>query len=665
MKPGWYLRRLRGMDAAEIVGRLQDQALRARWRLRRPDIGRLARASRAWRIGTLAPVELPSVDRMPAAAKRHLLDAAEGLLRGDWMVFAHKHPQFEASPDWFVDARSGKHAPSDVFAFDVPYRDEARAGNIKYIWEPSRHHHLTLLAAAFAVTGDERFAGRVADQLHSWWSENRFPFGPHWISGIEIGLRLISWAWVRRLLSSWPQAATLFENNEIFIEQLFAHQFWLAHFPSRGSSANNHIIAEAAGQFVASCAFPLFHESAGWRAAAARTLRSEAGAQTFACGSNRELATDYHGFVLELLLAAAVQGETSGHPLGDAVWETVCRMMDVVAATLDDAGKPPRQGDADDGIGLLLDDPNYDRWQSLLSTGARLFGAPSWWPKTVEDDLRTSFLTCGPKRDRASYQRPIRRPDILPDAGQVFLRSGRGAIWCRCDHGAHGFGSIAAHAHADALSIECRAAGVEIFADPGTYCYHGDPRWRDYFRSTFAHNTLELLGRDQSVSGGPFLWTRHAKARLVSVTGLEETAPQACWTAEHTGYVELGGPVHRRSVALQRASSIVKIEDSLMGGTTVVGRLCWHLGPTIHCELEGTTALLSWPGGGTGMLSLPTQLDWTAYRGDEVLPAGWYSPSFDHKQPSVTLVGSGSIDPKTSLVTELRILASPPIGIAP
>ena len=65
-------------------------------------------------------------------------------------------------------------------------------------------------------------------------------------------------------------------------------------------------------------------------------------------------------------------------------------------------------------------------------------------------------------------------------------------IWCRCDAGPHGFLSIAAHAHADALAVEVRYNGVDVLADPGTYCYHGEPRWRSYFRSTLAHNTIEV-----------------------------------------------------------------------------------------------------------------------------------------------------------------------------
>ena len=65
-------------------------------------------------------------------------------------------------------------------------------------------------------------------------------------------------------------------------------------------------------------------------------------------------------------------------------------------------------------------------------------------------------------------------------------------IWCRCDAGPHGFLSIAAHAHADALAVEVRYDGMDVLADPGTYCYHGEPRWRSYFRSTLAHNTIEV-----------------------------------------------------------------------------------------------------------------------------------------------------------------------------
>lgn len=659
MNVAWYLRRLQRMEPSELVGRVNDQMLRSLWQIAPPDIARRAKARLAPgpRRSRLKP--LPSPAEAPRQPAERLIHGADQILAGHCRIFARDHGAMGERPDWFVDARSGKRAPADIYAFAVPYRDEAAIGNIKYIWEPSRQHHLTMLASAYYLTSDERYARRVAEHLASWWRENPFMRGPHWISGIELGVRLISWAWVRQLLQDWPGASALFEDNELFVTQLYAHQYWLSQFPSRGSSANNHLIAEAAGQFVAACVFPFFSDSARWRAQSAGTLAHEAVAQTLACGSNSELATDYHGFVLELLLAAAVQGEAAGHPLDDAVWTTMCRMSDALAAMLDDCARPPRQGDGDDGIGLLLDDHGGNRCLGLLATGARLFGDLPWWPRLPGPDLRTFVLTDG-IRARAVAARPERRPHQLDGAGQTFLVDPGAAVWLRCDHGPHGFGRIAAHAHADALSLECRIGGVDILADPGTYCYHGDPRWRAYFRSTLAHNTLRLFARDQSVSGGPFLWTRHAQSRLVASSGLDDYDADASWVAEHAGYQDDGTHLHRRSVQLLRQAARLIVTDMVLdeAGLAVPVSLSWHLGPDVECRLAGRTARLCWPGG-RGELDLPAELNWTAYRGDQNMPAGWYSPSFDLKVPATTLIGSGTLSAGQNLVTELRWFPEP------
>lgn len=651
----WYWRRFCRMGPVEVAWRARDAILKYLWHYRQRNPAKARPLAERSFEGVL-----PCLDRnsLPRAASARLMTAAQGLLEGRWRVFAKQHPALGSDPDWFLDVRSGLHAPSDRYAFDIPYRDETTVGNIKYIWEPSRHQHLTVLAAAYAVSGDNRYAERVALHLNSWWSKNPPLSGPHWISGIELGIRLISWVWVRRLLAAWSEAPVLFEGNPQFLDQLYHHQCWLASFPSRGSSANNHLIAEAAGQFVASCAFPFFAESSRWRRQSAGVLESEIVRQTFAGGLNRELATDYHGFVLELFLAAAVEGELSRHPLPAAVWERIRAMTDAFAAIVDAKGQPPRQGDGDNGVGLLLDDPDYDRWKALMATGRKLFDPMPWWLKFEDEDIRTHLWTCAIARPEVTASRPSLRPNFFEDAGQVYLRAGSGSdeIWCRCDHGPHGFLSIAAHAHADALSLELRVGGVEVLADPGTYCYHGNPKWRDYFRSTVGHNTLELMGRAQSLSGGPFLWTEQAKARLIAVDGLDETSPQARWEAAHTGYVSRGGPVHRRSVVLDRAGRTVTIRDDLFGrsGTTGPIRLAFHFGPDVECQLVSGKALLVWPDG-DAEFELPSGLSWTIHRGDKNPPCGWFSPSFDVKVPSFSISGSGAIRAGAALVSRLII----------
>ena len=659
MNPWWYWRQLRRMESGEAMWRVRDAVLKQVWRAQQRDLNPRACNIRPISGRSFVGV-LPMPDRagLPHAAVDDLLKAAEDLLEGRWRVFAKQHPALGTNPDWFLDASTGRRAPSERYSFDIPYRDQAKTGNIKYIWEPSRHHHLTVLATAYAMTKDPRYAERVAAHLVSWWSTNPFLSGPHWISGIELGVRLISWVWVRRLLASWPKAASLFEDNPHFLEQLYYHQYWLGWFPSRGSSANNHLVAEVAGQFVASCAFPVFSESSCWRRRSARILEREIVRQNFPSGLNREQATDYHGFVAELFLAAAIEAELSKQVLSAVVWERIRAMIDALAAIIDVRGQTPRQGDADSGVGLLLDHPDYHRWASLLSTGRKLFGAQPWWPTFEDNDLRTPLWTSAIVSPTVRNARPILRPNHFDDSGQVFLRTRttNDEIWCRCDNGPHGFLRTAAHAHADALSIEVRVGGVEILSDPGTYCYHGELQWRSYFRSTLAHNTLELFGRAQSVPGGPFLWTKHAEARLLFADGLDEDVPQARWSAEHYGYRSAGGAVHRRTVILCRNSRTLTIQDEVLEirDRTISSRLAFHFGPDVHCELNHPMARLAWPGG-RGELILPTGLRWSLYRGETNPPVGWVSQSFDVKVPSFSLIGNGASLASFPLVSRLVI----------
>ncbi|MEV2253210.1 alginate lyase family protein [Streptomyces sp. NPDC050147] len=643
---GWYLRRLSRMGPREVGGRASDAVRRRRWRSARPVFPSVtgARFTAVLPAGTIAAVE-------PEAAKR-LVAEADRLMEGHAEYFGVPRHDL-ADPDWWYDPKTGRRAPWG-YAFDVPYRNEDAVGDIKQIWELSRHQYLTVLAAAYAVTGEERYAERVAEHLRSWWAANPPLRGVHWISGIELGIRLLSWVWIRRLLGGWTGVTGLFEDNPVALNQIWHHQRWLSAFPSRGSSANNHVIAEAAGQFAAACAFGWFPASARWRAEALRSLERHLRGNTFPSGLNRELATEYHGLVLELGLAAVAEADAAGVPVPTSVRLVLLRMTDALAAVVDNRLRPPRQGDADDGHGLVVDGAGTDRWASLLATGGAVFGRLAWWPEVTATDVRTpllaAFIRPYAKDGTPAVTRPARRPNHFADAGMTILR-GPEEIWCRCDGGPHGFLSIAAHAHADALSVEVRHDGVDVLADPGTFCYHGQPEWRQYFRSTLGHNTLELDGADQSVSGGPFLWTRHARTRVLAADTSDKGVTR--WSAEHDGYRR---SVHRRRVELTGTSQELRIVDEVRGPRRAV-RLAFHLGPAIAAELVGDWAMLTWTRDGEdrfAVLDLPGQLRWQAHRGESDPPLGWYSPGFGRKEPTTTLVGTGFADGTEGFTTVLR-----------
>ena len=584
---------------------------------------------------------LVALEQVPPDVRDRLIEAADQLLDGRWEILGVERKDM-GDPDWFFDPVTGRRAPEHDYSLGIDSRSETVSGNVKQVWELSRLHHLTLLAAAFSLSGERRYAERVADHLRSWWAKNRFLSGIHWTSGIELGIRLISFVWIRRLLDGWDGVESLFDDNPDARVQIWWHQRFLAGFPSRGSSANNHVIAEAAGQLIASLAFPWFPESEGWEVHARALLEEELRRNTFPSGLNRELASDYHVLVTELGLLAVAEADRAGRPLSEGTLQLLCGMLDAAASIVDVRLGGPRQGDSDDGRALLLDDPGGNRWESLLALGGSIFGTPEWWPVAEVDTKSVLVSSLAARHPAVEHQ--SRRRSHFADAGLTIMRStlpdGR-ELWCRCDAGPHGYLSIAAHAHADALSVEVRVDGVEVLADPGTYCYQGNQEWRSFFRSTVGHNAVEVGGVDQSVSGGPTLWSRHASTRLVEVATRDDGEVDR-WVAEHDGYARLTPPAtHRRRVEISERE--LRMVDTVETEGTHPVRVAFHLGPDVEAALEGLVVRVRWPTPegrrSTAELRLSDEVAWTCVRGLTQPVMGWYSAGFGRKQPAWSIVG--------------------------
>jgi hypothetical protein len=138
------------------------------------------------------------------------------------------------------------------------------------------------------------------------------------------------------------------------------------------------------------------------------------------------------------------------------------------------------------------------------------------------------------------------------------------AIW---DHGPLGFGRIAAHGHADANMFILYHGSDPIFADPGSYEYHGDVAARDRFRSTAWHSTVSFGGANQSENLGPFLWGGKAEVRAAA-DGFE-----VHW---------FSGERHWRKVQFEQDVAI--IEDRVAGPEPAI---VFPLGPGVEATIEG------------------------------------------------------------------------------
>ena len=615
--PGGYARAAARMSLAEMAWRLRDQVVRLAWSPRQVTRHQLARAAapapaRALEFTAVLPPGTAA--QVPEEARTSVLEAAERLLQGEWETLGVLRTDLER-PDWFRDPVTGRRSAQDRCAFRINHRSYEQVGNVKQVWELSRLQHLTLLATAWFLTQDEEYARRIADQLRSWWRENPFLSGVHWTSGIELGIRLISLVWIRRLLDDWPGAADLFERDALAVRQIQWHQRYLAAIPSRGSSANDYVIAEAAGQLAASCAFPWFRDSERWRRKSMLRLERELFRSTFPSGIGRAPTSDYQCFVAELGFAAAFEADVSGHPLRPSAWARLCALADSAAALVDERLRPPGPCHSGGGYGLLLDAPTPDRWPSMLAVAGALIGRQDWWPQAPGNVTSSVVGTLSASR-RQIGGRPSLRPSRFADAGITLLRtSGKNEIWCRCDGGSHGYPGIA-----DRLSVEVRYAGIDILADLGTFCHYGE------------------------------------HAREIEVL---DDGDIARWTAEHDSGASLDPPaMHRRSVLLDRASRSIDIIDEFDRGSHDI-RLAFQLGPEVHAQLEESCAVLTWPTAsvpGMARVELPAGLRWSLHRGEADPIPGRYSDGLGRHVPGATLLGCGRRVPGMPLITRLEFL---------
>jgi hypothetical protein len=655
-KIAWRLRRLRAMGAAEITYRI-GQAVRARLEAR--GIG-LARPGEP--RGSAAPPWPASAPR--AVDRASHLRAADTILAGRLDIFAMRDALLGFPPPWNVDPKTGTRV-GDGFGKGIDYRDERNVGDIKYLWEPNRHLQLVTLAQAWHLSGERRYADGCRAWLDSWFHTCPYPQGPNWISSLEAGLRLVNWSYAWHLLGG--ERSPLFEGDDgqrfraRWLESVFEHCHFVAGYFSRHSSANNHLLGEYMGLFVGAVTWPLWPQSARWLQTARRGFEEEALRQTAPDGVNREQAIYYHHEVMDMMLVCGLSGRAAGIEFGAAYWQRLELMTEFVSSMLDRCGRVPMFGDSDDAqILRLSQQPDWNPYLSLLATGTVLFGRGRWKRQAGRCDDKTLWLLGDEAAGRfaavrAADDEPPRR--AFADGGYYVLGARFGQpdeVIGVVDCGPLGYLSIAAHGHADALSFVLSAGGQQLLVDPGTYAYHTGKKWRDYFRSTFAHNTVCLAQTDQSVSGGNFLWLDKAEARVRSI---DLQSPIQQFEGEHDGYRHLsGGAIHRRRIVFDPRANAYTVEDIIEAGQSHPAQVCWHLSEDCQVTVEEDVIVASCNG---VRLRLSSGTAASAPRllvGQEDPVSGWVSRRFDMKVPTTTVVWEFTASRGTSrFVTDIQV----------
>ncbi len=588
---------------------------------------------------------------------RKLVARADKILDHRFSFFNLKDCYLGDSIDWNKDHESGIEAPVR-FAPSINYRDFRVTGDAKVVWEPNRHHQLVVLGRAYRVSGNIHYAEEIVKQIESWLEQCPFGMGMNWRSPLELAIRLINWVWAFDLIRDSGVFTPEFESR--LLHSVYLHLWEITRKYSYGSSANNHLVGEAAGVFIATSYFHGLQNAGKWRDNSYEILAREIIAQTYPDGCTREQAFGYHLFVLQFLLLAGVVARKIEKDFTEAYWKRVEKMFEFSAAMIE-GGPPTMFGDCDDGYVLDLGG-DKDGVYGLLSIGAVLFNRPDF--KELAGSYSEPTLWLLGLSSRKTFDTIQTAPNqgsliskAFPESGYYLLQCGQkgsgNEISVLFDCGDLGYKSIAAHGHADALSFTLRAFGEDIFIDPGTYDYFSYPDWRDYFRSTAAHNTVTVDGVDQSVMLGPFMWGDRAKGRCID---WKPTLGVGRVVGEHNGYTRLKAPViHRRILDLDARSRILTIRDEIMAkGSHEIG-IYFHLseeclisnGQSNRFEIDVKGIKLT--------IEVDPNLSTETIAGSKNPIAGWVSRSYHKKVPSTSIVGRGICHGNTSFACRIMM----------
>jgi hypothetical protein len=641
----WYIKRLTAMSPTEVLSRIGFWAKKNSWR-------NAAKKSTVFRDCTpirqfnKADFTICKIDCSSEQAQA-LLAEADKYLSHIWNFFG-LHDVAEPVIDWHFDPLTKLNSPQK-YSFDINHRNSTLIGDAKIHWEKSRHHHITVLCAAFVLTKNEKYALEATTQLVDWIEKNSCLIGINWTHPLELGIRLISWTWCERLLRKSIHYDKAFGPQSPVWLSIGQHQEVIAETYSGGSSANNHLIGEMAGLFIASVAFPIYKKSSIWRSLSQGILETEIAKQTFPSGVNKEMAFEYQIFVAEFLLLSLHEANNAKINFSENFKAILKKSLEVIVQLTDYGKLMPRYGDGDDGMALQLQARGQSRATWILQHGSILLDSD------MGDCEETALplLLMGYDRDFKSAKPAVIDENVsYADAGVYVLSNNRNTpmeTFVVADAGPLGYLSLAAHGHADALSFTLSGCGKELFTDPGTYNYYTDELWRNYFRSTQCHNTVVLDNLDQSKLQGKFLWSHKANTFVTEWRTDKKGATLGAW---HDGYKKTIGCIHKRVFNL--SNNILTIEDTLSGKKDHLVRLCFHCPPQCILQQESKNRLRIINGSVSALLTLPQILEVTLHKGEQF--AGWFSPSFGVKDPSCTIFAQARCTLPIVLTTVIEVI---------
>jgi uncharacterized heparinase superfamily protein len=539
--------------------------------------------------------------------------------------------------DWYLDPVGKLRFPRGIPSAEWDLlKMRPGTADVKFPWELARCQHWPVLGQAFRLTGDDRFAREIANELDDFVAANPVGVGINWTCAMDEAIRAVNWAMALEMVRDSVALGDGF--HERAYRALFDHGVYIrSHLENTYEVTSNHFLSDVVGLWFLGTVFSDLDAGREWLAFARATLETEMDVQVLPDGADFESSIPYHRLVTELFLAALRLGDFRGESLSRHYRDRVRDMVAYLAAVLRPDGLMPQVGDADDGrlhvlsgYGTALpQDPRH-----IFGPAAAMFGEPAW-AALAECTWETIWWGLEPRTPGASV--PSSR--LFADAGVAVMRAGgHYALITNGIVGTRGFGN---HKHCDQLSFEYHSNGTPLVVDPGSYVYTSDAAARNRFRATAVHNTLMIDGVEQNEFTPEWLFRMFESAHPEHVS-FDVRGDAVEYVGRHRGYERLPQPVsHERRFRLNASTGALEIHDRVAGRGA--HELCWHfhLAPGVEAHVAGDTAIVLRTSACERTLRIPAGLH-------AVIEPSEYSPSYGVAVPcrairletAVSLTGS-------------------------
>lgn len=456
--------------------------------------------------------------------------------------------------------------------------DLSKAWNNKesqHLWRYNLHYFEYLFKLANEYTKNNnpnQIYNKFKSFIENWINSNPFAYGDGW-HPYTISLRLTNWISVYQIFRY--RIISDHDFNKNLKESLYLQYKYLQSHLEK-DVLGNHYFENIKALIIGS----VFFENIKTKEKFKKQLLIQLAEQILGDGMHFELSPMYHKIILEDLIKITYW--LKDELIYNQLISFIQKMIDVTYSLDENSGKTPAFNDSTDGISK-----NY---KAILEVCNKYFNLKPKFKNSLED---SGFFIIQDRHKKLVFDTGEICPSYLP-----------------------------AHGHCDALSFELSCNNIPLLVNSGTYKYESG-NWRDYFRSTQAHNTVMISDHEQSQFWGSF---RVAK-RIKKVRRNQFTYKGIQFYAG--SYISYHDKEHKRFIG-NIGEDIVIVLDSVRKESKESVKSYLHFTPRASLDIRDNKVNVNYDKENIKITTIGTS--------EIYIEKGWYSEQFNIKEENNVLI---------------------------